>query len=129
MDWTAFWAQFMPPPKNQPYAPTYLPQQYVSQPGNDGSVQRQPINVFYFATLETANWLLAKYNSKGSVLSVPFEGAGGPDIATSEVLELVWPNGVAINAGLLASLWTQNAGSPDTADALVKSAIAARGAQ
>src|SRR5579862_422095 len=128
MNWALFWAQFMPPPVNPPYKPTYLEQQFVSEPDNKGGTAKQPINIFYFATTATAAWLLAKYNSKGAVISVPFEGAGGPDVASAEVLELVWPNGVAINAGLLASLWSQNPANPDVADALVKAAIAARGA-
>jgi|SRR5579872_5867115 len=128
MDWSNFWAQYMPPPVNQRYSPTYLPQQFISEPNNEGGTAKQPINIFYFATQTTADWLLAKYNPKGSIIAVPFEGAGGPDVEPTPVLELVWPNFVAINAGLLASLWSMNPNNPDVADALVKSAIAARGA-
>lgn len=118
----------MPPPKNAPWTPTYEPQQTISSPDNLGGFTHTPINIFYFATKETADHLLAKYQA-AYVALVPFEGAAAT--APGTVLErvLVWPNGVAINAGLLASLWTLNAGTPDTADRLVRDAIMARGAQ
>ena len=126
IDWTSFWQQFMPPQVNQPWTPTYLPQQIVTEPNNAGGTSTQPLNVLYFPDAPSCEHLRAKYNPLGSITHVPL--VGGPMVATAEVPYLVWPNGVAIMAGALAALWTQNPGHQDVADRLCRDAIYARGA-
>ncbi|HXI90465.1 MAG TPA: hypothetical protein VNH18_06950 [Bryobacteraceae bacterium] len=127
MDWTDFWAQFMPPQKNAPWTPTYLPQQYVVEPDNSGGMARQPINIFYFPDAATCQHLLEKYCPKGVIHAQPFVDAG-PDGTQAEVPYLVWSNGVVIMAGAMAALWSQNPGHQDVADKLCLDAIKARGA-
>jgi len=125
MDWTAFWAQFLPPQVNQPWTPTYLPQQYVTEPNNQGGQSIQPLNKTYFPDVATCEHLRAKYGAS----SITFTAlVSGPVTETASVPYLVWPNGVAIMAGALAALWTNNPDHQDVADSLCLSAIRARGA-
>lgn len=126
MDWTAFFAQYLPPQKNAPWTPSYLPQQYVSEPNNSGGIARQPLNIYYFPDGPTAAHLRDKYGA-ATISHQDFLGAG-PDAATAPIYYLVWANGVAIMAGALAALWSLNPGHQDTADKLCLDAIAARGA-
>ncbi len=120
-----FFAQFLPKPKESPWTPTYEVQQYVRSLNGP----YVPVNIFYFATQETAEHLKQKYGAS-SISLEPFEGSGGA-VSQTDLKErhLVWPNGVKINAGILASLWTLNGAYPDTANSLTLAAIAARGAR
>ncbi len=126
MDWTAFWNNYLPPQTNQPWTPTYLPQQYVSQPDNRGGLSVQPLNVTYFPDAASCEHLRHKYCPLSTLQYVDL--VTGPVSASARVPYIVWPNGVAIMAGALAALWSNNPGNPDVADSLCLAAIKARGA-
>ncbi len=126
-NWDDFWAQYLPPQRNAPWTPTYLPQQYVTEPDNKGGMARQPISLFNFPDSASCQHLRDKYCPTGEIHKRPFVDSG-PDGTAEEVPYLVWPNGVAIFVGGLAALWTLNPGHQDMADKLCLDAIKARGA-
>jgi len=115
---------FLPPDPTPKLTPIYLPQQFVI----DGAGNQEPIAIYLFPDSTTCQALITRYNPNGSIVYRPFiETSSVPN--EPQIPMLVWPNGVAIAAGMLAQLWTQNQDSPSTADTLVKQAITARGAQ
>jgi hypothetical protein len=126
MDWTSFFAQFLPPQKNAVWTPTYLPQQYVTEPNNVGGLSSQPLNILYFPDDASCEKLKQKYCPNGAIVKQAIL-SGGP-VSAPQVPYLVFPNRVAIMAGMLTALWTQNPDHPDVADRLCLDAIAARGA-
>ncbi len=126
-NWDDFWAQYLPPQRNAPWTPTYLQQQYVTEPNNQGGLARQPLNLMYFPDGVSCEHLRLKYCPGGSIQQVPLLG-GGPDSSSAAVPYLVWPNGVSIMAGALAALWTLNPSHQDVADSLCLDAIKASGA-
>ncbi len=127
-NWDDFWAQYMPPQRNQPWTPTYLPQQYVTEPDNKGGLATQPLSLLYFPDEVSVKHLHEKYCANGSIQPIPLLGGGPNSSSTTSVPYLVWPNGVSIMAGALAALWTLNPGHQDVADKLCLDAIKARGA-
>ncbi len=128
MNWMdLLYSAWMPKPLEQPWTPTYEPQQYVSEPNNIGTMSEQPVSLFVFATQATAEHLLAKYAPAGHIVGIPFLGPG-PDSEPIPQRVIVWPNGVGINAGMLASIWTRNTVNPDIANTITLSAILASGA-
>lgn len=111
-----------PPPAL--FAPTYEPVHTVT--GLDGIPRI--LNIFNFATMETAQWLMQTF-AADHVASVPYlgVGVGGPEVSDARELWLVWPDGLAINAGELAEYYTNNANSdaitPESAKAAVQGMI------
>jgi hypothetical protein len=119
-------------PASPAWVPTYEPQQYVTTTMGDGTTKVVPIAIDYLATADTAAHLQKLYG--GTVVSVPFEGDGGPNSASAQMRELELPAAVTgqppvrIIAGLLAVFYTQNPNNPDEADRLCRAAITAHGA-
>jgi hypothetical protein len=134
-DWLyAIEVQYLPPQKNAVWIPTFLPQQYINEPNNQGGVSSQPIRLTYFPTLATAQTIQSKYSPSGSVIEVPYAGAGGPDAATlpttySVTFQSVAGGLILIDAGMLAAIWANNPTQPDAADNICTQLIAARGAK
>lgn len=114
-------ADLAPVYKSNPgYVPAYEPQHTVTT--MEGA--QIALNIYYFATLETANWFAGKF-SADHVASVPYLGSGGPFSSSARELWLVWRDGTAINAGQLAKYYTLNPNAtPQTAENAVWSEIA-----
>jgi len=106
--WDDFWAQFAPPKPigPPPFVPAYE-QHYVYVIAPPGGSDKQPLNPWYFATEATAMETMKRLTAD-HIEQRPYGGAGGPNTATGLERWLVWRNGVAINAGLMASYWTRN---------------------
>lgn len=66
-----------------------------------------PLNDDYFATMETALFIAGKFGD-GHVYEVPFEGEGGPMIATAKIYVTKLPNGRGVNTGILAGYYRRN---------------------
>ncbi len=113
----------MPTP---PFVPTYDAGD-VHWPNNDGTIASAAIDRFQLASKETADHLAKQY---GAIVSaMPFVGAG-PVTSSAIVRMLVFPNGIAINAGMMAAPYTLNPEDqfPGVADHAIKLIIQARGA-
>jgi hypothetical protein len=119
--------QWLPPQKNAAWVPTYLPPPTVSEPGPNGTSVTQTINGPLFPTPATVSTLQQKYGAV-SVNYTPYVDAGA-DTSSAMIPWLVWANGVAIVAGMLAVLWTNNPYNPDVADSLCRAYIVQYGAK
>lgn len=62
------------------------------------------LNSDYFATEETAVAIMKRFGADRIAL-VPYAGSGGPFSSESKERWVVWKDGTAINAGLLAALF------------------------
>ena len=117
----------VPPAPPPPYVPTFIENAAISVPGG-GSFR---LNRYYFATPETANYLVVRYGLLGAIAKDVNYGT----ITVNVQQELVvLPNGAQYPAGLLAWAfieWPEDK-NPGQADAWIKTAIAnlmARGAK
>ncbi len=93
-----YWRPGEDPSQAPSWVPTFEPQDYVT--GVSGVPV--PLNVEYFATEETAEEVM-KRSMATSVASVPYAGAGGPEQSTAMERWVVFSDGTACNAGLLAA--------------------------
>ncbi|MGH9659304.1 MAG: hypothetical protein ACRD96_12225 [Bryobacteraceae bacterium] len=84
-----------------PFVPTYEKHSIKSALGGEW-----PINEFYFASAETADYLAKKFGAE--VFTRRFGGDGGPFQASGVERWLRFPDGMEMNAGMLASYYTRN---------------------
>jgi len=96
------WAAIEGPPPPPPFAPTFEEQHYVV--GLGGVVA---LNIQYFATKECANTLMAKLTADHVAL-VDYQGSGGTEHSDAKERWLVWADGTAVNAGILAGFYVRN---------------------
>ncbi len=102
-----------------PEPPVLVPtfeEQHFSQGGSEAPT---PLNPDYFATQETAIALMRRFNAT-QVSSVPKQYTTPP----AAERYLVWPDGIAVNAGLLAKQFVLNAANQRVAAANCESLIA-----
>src|ERR1041384_4133758 len=100
-----------------PFVPTFLQAKVTSAYGGSWN-----LNPEYFAADDTAQWMMARYRAIGWHKQ-NYEGAGGPFSASEQEAVLVFPGGIEINAGILASYWVRE---PRWADQDIQAAIQAR---
>jgi hypothetical protein len=83
-----------------------------------------PVNVEYFATPETAQWIANKFGD-GTVLEQPFGGSGGPYSCSNTELWVRLKSGRPINAGVLAAFYKRNPPDkfPGLAEQMIKDVL------
>lgn len=94
-----------PAPPAAPGPPEFIPA-YEKHTIKSALGGEWPINEIYFASKDTAEYLAKKFGA--SVVMRPFGGNGGPYKATADERWLSFPDGLAVNAGMLASYYTRN---------------------
>lgn len=125
--WGGFWTWLGPGPRPEhtpddpprvPLPPEELPGPFHPEfiearlsytiPTTTGPVTySQPLNRYYFATDETAERVRVLLGAL-VVIKQPFGGVGGIFSCDTEERHLIFPGGVNINAGILASYWDRN---------------------
>lgn len=111
------WLEVLGVPPKPAYVPTFEPVHTVR--GLDGVPHE--LNVFNFATEESARWLMQNFGGDRMV-KVPFSGAGGPEASDGQEWWIVWKDNFAQNAGWLLRYAALN---PEATDGLVRSNIQA----
>jgi hypothetical protein len=101
----AMWLAILGPPPPPPFTPTFEDPGYVV--ATDGSGASSALNKFYFATEETATKMMELFDA-AQVVSIPYLGVGGVFSTNAEERWLVWSDGIACNAGILAAYYTRN---------------------
>ncbi len=99
-----FWPPGFGPDAIPPFTPAYEAGHTVTS--ENGTIAT--LNPWYFSDQPTADELMRRF-SADHVANVPYLGGGGPN-KTDNAKErwLVWRDGIAVNAGLLASNFTRN---------------------
>ena|SRR6266571_6876219 len=116
-DWGVLYGTTPP----DPISPRFVPHFRLGQRIFDTNTQKSyPLNDDYFATLETAQWIAKKYGDS-NVYEVPFEGAGGPMVATANIYVTKLPNGRGVNCGILAAFYARN--PENVADWLIRDVL------
>ena len=84
------------------------------------------LNPAYFATRATAEWMANKYGT-GEVVETPYEGNGGPYLATANEFQIRLRNGKLTNAGTLADYYRRMPEDqfPGVADSMIRSVLIA----
>src|SRR5262245_25996676 len=95
--WTAALAGYTPIIK--PFTPSF--RQAHGYYTGDNPPAPWPLNSEYFATMETAQYIAAKYGN-GTVDTRPFGGSGGLFTADQDEFWITLPSGKQVNAGILA---------------------------
>lgn len=95
------WFAMVGTPPAAAWVPTYEEQHFVTVALGNGTSQTVPLNPQYFATDLTAKELMRRFDASYIAL-VPWN-QGGPDVTSAMQRYLVWQDGIAINAGMLAS--------------------------
>jgi hypothetical protein len=115
-----------PPPLT--WQPTYEPQDFIVETLPDGSSEKIPVSIHYRVTAETAEHLRQIYDPKGTVISVPVLGTGGPFSYIPVARALQFADGTVIRCGDLAVVFSdQYPLDPVTADRIVKAILKSRG--
>lgn len=86
-----------------PFEPTFEGQHYVT--GANGIPV--PLNIDYFATEETAMEVARRFGGD-HVAGVKYQGSGGPEQTDARERWVVFRDGIACNAGLLAAQFRRN---------------------
>lgn len=101
----SMWLAILGPPPPPPFTPTF------DDPGSvvatDGSGASSSLNRYYFATTATAAEMMERFDAV-QVVSIPYLGSGGVFATNAEERWLVWSDGIAINAGILAAYYIRN---------------------
>lgn len=117
----------------QKLTPAFEPQAYVVNKNGDEVVSRNLINMDYFATEETAVAVMQRFGAI-RIDEEPYQGTsqgGGPvtEPAGLTARLIVWPDGLRINAGLIAANFKDDRNPedlfPGVADRLANNAIIA----
>lgn len=90
------------------FTPTFESQAYVNNEDGGKIVAKNLINMEYFATADTAEYMKKRFGAD-DIQVEPYPGAGGPvgtDAPNQRIL--VWNDGLRINAGLLAAFFVRN---------------------
>jgi len=109
------------PPPTPPFHPMFR-QDVIGTSAYGGSWQ---LNPYYFATPETADYMMRRFHAIGWA-ERPSTAANGPFTVNAPEIVLIFQGGVAINCGMLAryfDLWPEDQ-VPGLAERTVNEAIA-----
>ena len=95
------WRDVLGAPPIPFWVPTFETGNVIHWIDNSGQQQTIEVDTRRFATEATAQELLRRFNAN-HVARVPWEGAGGPTFTTAWERWLVFTDGIAVNAGLMA---------------------------